>query len=55
MKRIIKMTGKKRKTKKIDVGEVLTEDHEIEDRTEDYKNELDEIEDLSGFWGEEKE
>ena len=38
------MPGKKRKTKKVDINDLFPEDHEVEDRMEDYEKEAEEIE-----------
>ena len=38
------MTGKRRKTTKIDVNELFPEDHEIENREKQYQKEQEEIE-----------
>jgi len=38
------MPGKKRKSTKCDVGELFPEDHEIEDRIQQYEKEEQEIE-----------
>ena len=38
------MPGKKRKTKKFDINEIFPEDHEFEDREQDYEKESEEIE-----------